>query len=74
MEQKKQKLPEDLIVLLRQLVVQGQIRIGGTLLFVYLKREWHLEDELAAYYMRRYFEKYYGDHVQKHRQRMTKAQ
>jgi hypothetical protein len=67
----KRKLPEDLIVLLKRLVQQGQIRIAGTLLYVYFRRSWQLEDDIAAYYMTRYFEKYHSDHLQKHRQRMA---
>jgi hypothetical protein len=70
----KPKLPEDLIVLLRQLVIQGQIRIAAHVLYTYLRREWRLEDEMAAYYMRRYFDKYYADHVSKHRERMARVQ
>ncbi|WP_159887561.1 hypothetical protein [Paenibacillus puerhi] len=69
----KKGLPEELATLLRQLVVNGSIRIAGTTLFVYFKRCWQLDDDLAAYYMRRYFEKYYGNQLQRHRERTAKG-
>ncbi|MEK3726201.1 hypothetical protein [Paenibacillus sp. FSL H8-0034] len=67
MEQINQGLPEDLTILLRRLVVNGSIRIEGITLYVYFRRCWSLEDELAAYYMRRYFEKYYTHDLSKYR-------
>lgn len=67
----KKELPEELTVLIRRLVSQGQIRIAGTLLYAWFRREWQLRDDIAAYYMTRYFEKYHGDHLQKHRKRMV---
>lgn len=51
--------------------MQGEIRIAGTLLYVYFRREWKLEDNIAAYYITRYFEKYHGEHLKKHQQRMA---
>jgi hypothetical protein len=69
----KPKLPEDLIVLLRQLVKQGQISIAAIVLSVYFRREWRLDDDMAGFYTRRYFEKHYSDYVRKHRERMPKA-
>lgn len=67
----KRKLPEELTLLLQRLVMQGQIRIAGTLLYAYFKRIYQLEDDIAAHYMRRYFEIHHSDHLQKHRQRMA---
>ncbi len=68
----KRGLPEDLTVLLKQLVVNGHIRHAGTVLHVYFIRSWQLDEELAAYYMRRYFEKYFAAQLQRHMQRQQK--
>jgi hypothetical protein len=67
-EQKKQTIPEELTTLLRQLVVNGSIRIAGIVLYVYFRRCWKLGDELAAYYVVRYFKKYYPRQLSKHQQ------
>jgi len=55
----KQGLPEELTVTLRQLVMNGHFRMAGTLLYVYFKRCWKLEDDLAGYYVVRYFAKHF---------------
>jgi hypothetical protein len=70
----KRKLPDELIVLLRQLVKQEQIHIAAVVLSVYFRREWRLEVDVAGYYTRRYFEKHYSDYVRKHRQQVARAQ
>ncbi|WP_058303736.1 hypothetical protein [Gorillibacterium timonense] len=69
----KRGLPEDMTVLLRQLVMNGHIRIAGTVLYVYFVRCWQLDEECAAYYMQRYFQKYYASQLQKHKQRSIKT-
>lgn len=69
----KHGLPEDITMLLRQLVMNGHIRMAGTVLYVYFIRCWDLDEELAAYYMQRYFQKYYAPQLQKHKQRSAKA-
>lgn len=69
----KRGLSEDMTVLLRQLVMNGHIRMAGTVLYVYFIRCWQLEEELSAYYMQRYFEKYYSPELQKHRKREAKS-
>jgi hypothetical protein len=70
----KQSLPEDLIVLLRQLVMQNQLRMAARILEVYFIREWKLSEEVAAFLMRKFFEKHYADHVRKFRQRIVKRE
>lgn len=61
----QKRLPEDLIVLLRQLVTQNQLRMATRVLEVYFIRNWNLSEQVASYFMRKYFEKYYTDHVHK---------
>lgn len=59
-------LPEEMTMLLRQLVMNGHFRIAGTVLFIFFKRNWSLEDDLAAHYVVRYFRKYYPAHLERH--------
>jgi hypothetical protein len=61
-------LPDELQTLLKRLVANGSVRIAGTLLYTWFRRCWELDDETAAYYMRRYFEKYFNQ-LQSHRKR-----
>jgi hypothetical protein len=60
-------LPEELQTLLKQLVASGSARIAGTLLYAWFRRCWELDEETAAYFMRRYFEKYFSSQLQSHR-------
>lgn len=69
----KRGLPEEMTLLMKRLVVNGHIRIAGTLLYSYFIRCWQLDEELAAYFMQRYFEKYYAPQLQKHKQLVAKA-
>ena len=62
-------LPEELQMLLKRLVANGNVRIAGTLLYAWFRRCWELDDETAAYFMRRYFEKYFSRQLQSHRKR-----
>lgn len=68
MKQKRQ-VAEEMIVLIRQLVMNGQFVMAARVLEVYFMRSWKVSEEVAAFYMRKYFEKYYADHVRKFRQR-----
>lgn len=61
----KKGLPENLITTLRQLVMNGHIQMAGTVLYVYFKRSWKLDDQLSAYYVSRYFTKYFPSQVAK---------
>ncbi|MGG2201417.1 hypothetical protein [Paenibacillus validus] len=66
----KKGLPENLTVLLQQLVQQKQIRTAGTVLFIYLRRNWQFEEEDAAFYMIRYFKKYYPSQLERHHKKV----
>lgn len=60
-------LPNELIDLIKQLVSQKHIRIAGTVLYVYFCRVWKTNDNLAAYYVTRYFQKYFPTQLDKHK-------
>ncbi|MNC57094.1 hypothetical protein D3C75_1067330 [compost metagenome] len=66
MKNEKEGLSEALTVTLRQLVMNGHYSMAGTVLYVYFKRFWKLEDELATHYVSRYFAKYFPNHLVKH--------
>lgn len=59
MSEAKKELPEGLLTLLKQLVAQRQIRIAGWVLYAFFMRDWKMEEEDAAYYVLRFFKKYY---------------
>lgn len=69
----KRGLPKDITVLLRQLVVNGQIRMAGLVLRTYFIREWELEEELANRYVRGYFAKHYPKQLERHLKRLNEA-
>jgi hypothetical protein len=62
-------ISDELTALLRKLVSNGSIRIAGTLLYVYFIRNWKINDELAAYYVTRYFQKYYSTQFKRYQQK-----
>lgn len=70
MKNTKKGLSEALTVTLRQLVMNGHYSMAGMVLYVYFKRYWKLEDELAAYYVSRYFAKYFPTICHKHLKQM----
>jgi hypothetical protein len=72
-EKKQNIISEELITLLKRLVANGSIRIAGTVLFVYFKRCWQIDDELAAHYVIRYFQKYYPHQLDNHRKQNIKV-
>lgn len=44
----KRGLPKDITMLMRQLVMNGHIRMAGTVLYTYFIRCWKLDDEHAC--------------------------
>ncbi|AIQ37199.1 hypothetical protein R50345_22705 [Paenibacillus sp. FSL R5-0345] len=74
MKNTKEGLPEALTVTLRQLVMNGHYSMAGIVLYVYFIRCWKLEDELAAYYVPRYFAKYFPNHLVKYQRQTAQLQ
>ena len=62
-------ISDDLTVLLKQLVANDSFRVAGTVLYVYFRRIWKIDDELAAYYVVRYFQKYFSQQLSRHHQK-----
>jgi len=67
----KQQIADEMIVLIRQLVSQKQIRIAAEILKVYFIRYFKVSEEVAAFFMRKYFERHYSVQVRKFRQRFA---
>jgi hypothetical protein len=55
--QGKRELPEELVRLLKQLVQNGQVRMAGRVLYTFFCRCWKENEQVAAYYMVKWFEK-----------------
>lgn len=62
----KQQIADEMTVLLRQLVMQYQIRMAGLVLQTYFVREWKVEESIANRYVRGYFAKYYPKQLERH--------
>ncbi|MFF2909775.1 hypothetical protein [Paenibacillus sp. NPDC057934] len=71
MTKENKGLSDELTATMKQLVMNGHLKMAGTVLHVYFLRCWQLEDELAAYYVVRYFGKYYPKQLEKYRKQTT---
>lgn len=54
MEQSKQSLSDELVVLLNRLALNGDIHIAGHVLYAYVSRFWRLERDVAKQYVIQY--------------------
>lgn len=68
----KRQIADEMVILIRQLVMQNQIRMAAMVLEIYFIREWKLSQDVASFYMRKYFEIHYADHVRKFRKRIAR--
>lgn len=59
-------LPDDLKELLKQLVMNGSIRMAGIVLYAYCRRIYHADDETAARWILAYFAREYPHQLQRH--------
>ena len=69
----KQGLPVEMEELLKQLVMNGGIRMAGTVLFVYCRRMYQVEEDTAARWMIAYFRREFPQQLQRHQDRIAKA-
>ncbi|RAV02692.1 hypothetical protein [Paenibacillus sp. YN15] len=74
MTEKEKGLPEDLVLLLRQLVMNGQYRIGGVLLFVYCRRVYGVDEATASRWIQIYFRREFPKQAERHRKRSVKGE
>ncbi|RUS48854.1 hypothetical protein [Cohnella sp. AR92] len=70
----QQSISDDMKSLLKQLIINGSTRIAETVLFVYFQRNWKIDDNLAAHYVVRYFQKYFPKQLAKHQQSRAKTE
>lgn len=69
----KQGLPVEMEELLKQLVMNGGIRMAGTVLFVYCRRMYQVEEDTAARWMISYFRREFPQQLQRYQERIAKA-
>lgn len=63
----KKTFPEELVILLRQLVMNNQQRIGGVLLYAYCRRIYGVDEMTASRWMLAYFRREFPKQVERHR-------
>lgn len=69
----KRGLPEELTTLLKQLVMNGQVRIAGHVLYSYCRRFYGVDDETAARWIVIYFRREFPQQIERHQKRIAKA-
>lgn len=62
----KKGLPVDMQELLKQLVMNGGIRMAGTVLHVYCRRTYQVDEETAARWMIAYFRREFPQQLERH--------
>ncbi|CAM3830714.1 hypothetical protein ACFW4G_28040 [Paenibacillus lactis] len=69
----KRQVDNEMITLLRQLVMQDQIKMAGLVLRTYFVREWKVEQELANKYVRIYFTRYFPKQLDRYLKRQNRV-
>ncbi len=72
MQQSKERLSDELVVLLNRLALNGDIRMAGHVLHAYVSRFWKLEREVAREYVIQYFQEHYPKQLQRYLKRRKK--
>ncbi len=67
----KKSLPVAMEELLRQLVVNGDIRMAGTVLYAYCRRKYQANDETAARWMVAYFRREFPQEMERHASKLS---
>jgi len=73
MQTNHKEFPDDMRIMLNRLIQQKQIIIAATLLKAFFKRVWQIEDQLASYYVTRYFQKYHSTQLEKYLKKKLKT-
>ncbi|TBL69788.1 hypothetical protein EYB31_35015 [Paenibacillus thalictri] len=66
-------LPEELTTVLKQLVMNGGIRMAGILLYSYCRRIYQVDDSTAARWMTAYFHREFPQQLQRHQMQVAKT-
>jgi len=69
----KKGLSSEMEELLRQLVMNGGIRMAGTVLYVYCRRKYQVDEDTAARWMTAYFRREFPQQLQRYQDRIVKA-
>ena len=69
----KRPIHDEMTTLVRQLVMQNQIRMAGLVLLTYFVREWKVEESLAKRYVRGYFTKFFPKQLERYLKRLNHA-
>lgn len=69
----KKGLPVEMEELLKQLVMNGDIRMAGIVLFAYCRRMYQVDEGTAARWMVAYFEREFPRQLQRYRNRIAKS-
>lgn len=67
----KRELSADMQTLLKQLVVNGDIRMAGTVLYAYCRRAYQVNDETAARWMVAYFHREFPREMERHASKLS---
>ena len=69
----KRGLPEEMSTLLKQLVMNGQVRMAGHVLYAYCRRIYGVDDETAARWIVIYFRREFPTQLDRHERRISKS-
>lgn len=72
MQQRKESLSDDLVVLLNRLALNGDIHMAGHVLQAYINRFWKLEKGVARQYVIQYFQEHYPKQLQRYLKKRKK--
>jgi len=67
-------LSEELTTVLKQLVMNGSIRVAGTLLYTYCQRFYQVDEATAIRWMIAYFNREFPQQLQRHRMQAERDQ
>ncbi|MFC5405098.1 hypothetical protein [Cohnella soli] len=69
----KRGLPEEMSTLLKQLVMNGHIRMAGTVLHTYLMKKYELDEVTAAEWIVVYFRREFPRQLSRHQEKTART-
>ena len=67
----KESIPLEVVTTAQRLVQNGSIIMAGYFMLTYFKRCWKVDEDLAKFYTTKWFEKYFPNQLEKHRQKVN---